>query len=146
MKKLIQTLILSTAVLGTAAVYAGEGREGHYGHGKEGKPYLHHMMKKLDLTDEQKAAIAEIHKAHPKGDRQSHKREFMRDISQLDPTAPDYQAQVAAIAKEQAAKVEQAIIERGQTHAKVYAVLTPDQRAQLQEMKNKRREKFKSAE
>jgi len=151
MKKLIQTLVLSTALLGTVGAYAGD-REGyhrgegyHHGHGKGGK-HLQHLVKKLDLTEAQKSAIEEIHKAHRKGGDESRKRPFIRDVSQLDPTSPDYQEQVAAMAKEQAAKLEQAIIERGQVHAKVYEILTPEQRTQLQEMKNKRREKFKQAE
>jgi periplasmic protein CpxP/Spy len=152
MKKLIQTLVLSTALLGTATAYAGDrdgyhrGEGDHQGHGKGGKHHLHHLVKKLDLTEAQKSAIEEIHKAHRKGGAESHKRPFTRDVSQLDPTLPDYQEQVAAIAKEQAAKLEQAIIERAQVHAKIYEVLTPEQRVQLQEMKNKRREKFKKAE
>lgn len=148
MKKLIQTLVLSTALVGAAA-YAGEGRGDHHGKGYphgEGRSYWHHLETKLDLTEEQKAAIAEIHKAYPREDAKAHKRQFARDLADLDPAAADYQAQVAAIAKEQAANLEQAIIERGQVHAKVYAVLTPEQRAKLQELKAKRREKLKEAE
>lgn len=147
MKKLIQTLVLSTA-LASAAVYAGEGRGDHHGKGHhhgEGRPYMHHLVAKLDLTEEQKATIEEIHKAYPR-DGKAHKRQFARDLAELDPAAPDYQQKVAAIAKEQAANLEQAIIERGQVHAKVYEVLTPDQRAKLQELKAKRREKLKYAE
>jgi periplasmic protein CpxP/Spy len=148
MKKLIQTLVLSTALAGAAATYAGDGHGDGHGKGDHhgGRSYMHHLVTKLDLTEEQKKAIEEIHAAYPRGDAKAHKRQFARDISELDPAAPDYQAQVAAIAKEQAAKLEQAIIERGEVHAKVYAVLTPEQRTKLQELKNKRREKLKDTE
>lgn len=164
MKKLMQSLLLSTALLGTAAAYADDGQDYHHGkdyhhakdgfhhtkdnyrQGKDGKSRLQYLEKKLDLSAEQTAAIEAIHSAHAKGDVKGHKRKFMQDIAELDPASPDYQEQVAAIAKEQAAKVEQSIIERGRIHAQVYEVLTPEQRTKLKELKAKRKERMSAPE
>ncbi len=146
MKTLIQSLLMSATLLGAAAAYAGDGHDGHRrhgGHAGHGGSYLHHLEKKLDLTEEQKAAIAEIHKAHPRDENKEDRRNFRRDLADLDPAAADYQQQVTAIAKEQAANLEQTIIERGAVHAKVYAILTPEQRVKLKELKAKRQERVK---
>ena len=163
MKKLIQTLVLSSTLIGTFAAYAGDGyqREGkayhhgkghhagerfHHGEGKGRGQSLQHLAKKLELTEEQKSAIADIYREYGGRDGRSHKGRFARGVEQLDPASPDYQVQVATIAKEQAEKVEQAIVRRGEIQAKVHEVLTPEQRVKLQELKSERGKKFKRAE
>lgn len=134
MKRLITSVLLSASLLTGAAAYAGPGN------GHDGKDHVQHLAKKLDLTEEQKAAIKEIHRAHGGMDKKAnkqHRRELMRNFAELDPTAADYSERVAEIAREEAAKVEQAIIKRGEVHAKVYEVLTPEQREKFKTMKAK---------
>lgn len=139
MKRLMTSVLLSASLLTGAAAYAGPG----YGH-HDGKGHLQYLAKKLDLTDEQKAAIEEIHRAHGGMDKQAkkqHRRELMRSFAELDPASSDYSERVAQIAKEEAEKVEQAIIKRGEIHAKVYEVLTPEQREKFKEMKTKHKKR-----
>lgn len=134
MKRLITSVLLSASLLTGAVAYADPG----YGH--HGKDHVQHLAKKLDLTDEQKAAIEEIHRAHGGMDKKAkkqHRRELMRNFAELDPTAADYSERVAEIAREEAQKLEQAIIKRGEIHAKVYEVLTPEQREKFKAMKSK---------
>jgi Spy/CpxP family protein refolding chaperone len=135
MKRLMTSVLLSASLLTGAAAYAGPG----YGH-HDGKDHVQHLAKKLDLTDEQKAAIEEIHRAHGGMDKKAkkqHRRELMRSFTELDPASADYSARVAELAREEGEKVEQAIIKRGEIHAKVYEVLTPEQREKFKTMKTK---------
>jgi protein CpxP len=139
MKRLMTSVLLSATLLTGATAYAGPG----YGHGA-GKDHVHFLAKKLDLTDEQKAAIAEIHRSYKqdengKADKKHDKRAFKHGFANLDPTSPDYSQRVAEIAKERAARVEQSIIKRGEIHAKVYEILTPEQREQLASLKENRK-------
>ncbi len=135
MKRLITSVLLSASLLTGAAAYAGPGYD-HHG----GKNHVQHLAKKLDLTDEQKTAIEEIHRAHGGMDKKAkkqHRRALMRSFAELDPAAADYSERVAEIAREEAENVEQAIIKRGEVHAKVYEVLTPEQREKFKAMKAK---------
>ena len=136
MKRLITFVLLSASLLTGAVAYAGPG----YGH-HDGKDHVERLAKKLDLTDEQKVAIEEIHRARggmEKKAKKQHRRELMRSFAELDPTSADYSERVAEIAREEGEKVEQAIITHGEIHAKVYEVLTPEQREKFKTMKAKR--------
>lgn len=135
MKRLMTSLVLSAGLLAGTTVYAGPG--GGYHHG--GRDHAQYLAKKLDLTEEQKKAVAEIHSTYAKQDRKQQRHELMRDFAELDPAAADYQQKVAGIARAHAAKVEQSIIERGEIHAKVYEVLTPEQRTKWKALLEKRK-------
>lgn len=147
MKRLMTSVLLSASLLTGAAAYAGPG----YGHGA-GKDHVHFLAKKLDLTDEQKAAIEEIHRSYGKQDKNGKedkkhdKRAFKHGFANLDPASPDYSQRVAEIAREQGAKVEQSIIQRGEIHAKVYEVLTPEQREKLAALKENRKKRGEKGE
>jgi protein CpxP len=142
MKRLMTSVLLSATLLTGATAYAGPGPG--YGHGA-GKGQVHFLAKKLDLTDEQKAAIEEIHRSYGKQDehgktgKKHDKRAFKHGFANLDPTSADYSERVAEIARERAARVEQSIIKRGEIHAKVYEVLTPEQREKLASLKENRK-------
>jgi Spy/CpxP family protein refolding chaperone len=139
MKRLMTSVLLSASLLTGAAAYAGPGY-GHHG----GKNHVERLAKKLDLTDEQKVAIEEIHRAYgdvEKKGKKPHRRGVMRSFTELDPAAADYSERVAEIAREQGEKVEQAIIKRGEVHAKVYEVLTPEQREKFKTMKTKHKKR-----
>lgn len=137
MKRLMTTILLSASLLTGAAAYAGPG----YGHHGGGKDHVQYLAKKLDLTEEQKSAIEEIHRSYGGPDKKMkkhHKRGLMNRFAELDPAAADYSERVADIARDEAEKVEQAIIKRGEIHAKVYEVLTPVQQEKFKAMKMKR--------
>lgn len=136
MKRLMTSVLLSAGLLTGAAAYAGPG----YGHGG-GKDHVQFLTKKLDLTEEQKVAIEDIHRSYGTVDKKQHKRSRAHFAS-LDPTAPDYSQKVAEMAREQGEKVEQSIIRRGEIHAKVYEVLTPEQREKLATLKQKRKHRM----
>lgn len=146
MKKFICAMATSVCLMGAGASYAGSADHGyhHKSHHKDGQhhgyKHMHMLQKKLDLTDEQQEKIKAIHEAA--GDSYKHKRGKDRHgVMALDPSASDYREQVEKIARERAERVEQSIIRHGETHAQVYAVLTPEQREKLKEMREKMQER-----
>lgn len=136
MKRLMTSMLLSATLLAGATAYADPGN-GSWGGGRD---HIHFLAKKLDLTDEQKVAIEDIHSSYGKSRGKPHRNGFKNDFANLDPSSQDYSERVAQIAREQAAKVERSIIERGEIHAKVYQVLTPEQREKWQSLKEGRKE------
>lgn len=110
-------------------------------HGFEAMAILHH----LDLTPEQHEKIRAIHKAAWEDGKHLHEllQSDRSALMRVAPTEPAYAAAVAAAKEHAAAMVDQ----RASTWAKVYAVLTPAQRAKIPDMIQKmdaRREKAKA--
>lgn len=85
----------------------------------------------LKLTDEQKTAIKDIRKtarAEMKASKGIYKT---TRISSLNPGASDYMMQVEAIAEKKSAGLKARMIQRAQTHAKIFEILTPEQQEKL---------------
>ncbi len=159
-KRNIAIASLVAAVLGSGAVYAGSGycehKSGGHGYhqshggkhgGKHGGHHMGRMLKKLDgelaLTEEQSAALKQIFEARRenRGDKRSERRELMSRGFDLDPTADNYDAQVAEIAEEVAEMARQRTLEMGELRKQVAEVLTPEQRSELRAMMEKRKER-----
>lgn len=144
MKRSIIAILAASTLSLAAAAYAG----GHGHHGKHGGfgGGMHRFMleQQLDLTSEQEAAIDEIYSAakeqrkETSADR-SDVRQAMMDLS---PADPDYQTKVNELAKQMAAQVEQKILSHAAAQAQVYELLTPEQREELAELKEKLKERF----
>lgn len=144
MKRSIIAILAASTLSLAAAAYAG----GHGHHGKHGGfgGGMHRFMleQQLDLTSEQEAAIDEIYSAakeqrkETSADR-SDVRQAMMDLS---PADPDYQTKVNELAKQMAAQVEQKILSHASAQAQVYELLTPEQREELAELKEKLKERF----
>ena len=126
----------------------------HDNHGRWGAPWEHREMPgfeamailhHLDLTPEQHEKIRAIHQgAWEEG---KHLHELLQSdrsaLMRVAPTEPAYATAVAAAKEHAAAMVDH----RANTWTKVYAVLTPAQRAKIPEMIQKmdaRREKAKA--
>lgn len=137
MKTLLTSIVLGTTLLAGATAYAAHPGSPHKG--GERAP-LHHMAQKLELTDEQKAAIADIYRSYgEKRDRKATLQAPVKWDAEWDPTSVEYQERVAAIARQKAQKLEQRIIKQAEIEAKVYAVLTPEQQEQWKTLKNTRK-------
>ena len=133
--KMISTLGLATALsLGmaaTAGAFPGEfgGKQHRY----------ERMADKLDLNDGQRQQLKQIHrKARPQmlelKDAMQDNREALR---KLDPKSPQFDTQVAELARQQGELVTQKIIQHNQVRASVFAILTPEQREMAKKMKRK---------
>lgn len=142
MKKSLMTILAAALVIGSASAYAWGGK--HHDHGMYNLDMMEHV---LDLTEAQKQELA----AFKQEARQQRKAQFKERgkvmLMDLDPAAADYQAQVQALAEKNAQLAKERTLQHAAFHAKVHAVLTPEQRVKLKEVmedmraKHHRREK-----
>jgi Spy/CpxP family protein refolding chaperone len=131
--KMISTLGLATALsLGmaaTATAFSGD-------HGGKQHRY-ERMADRLDMNDEQRQQLKQIHRqVRP---QMLELKDAMQDNSEalrkLDPKSAEFDKQVAELARQQGELVTQKIIQRSQVRAKVFAILTPEQREMATKMK-----------
>ena len=130
MKKFVIALALAAT---TSAGFAHD--HGRRGLGKEhGRPVLEHFAQ-LGLSDAQKQQIAAIRKADAEKNRDLYanfhaKRMEIRDLRRAgDPKAETLKAEMEAMAQQVKAA-------RDAVHQQVLAVLTPEQRSKLDEMRS----------
>jgi periplasmic protein CpxP/Spy len=149
MKKII-IAILAMAVLATGVMFAVAQRSDDGKKAGRGKRGGHHrgggmMFRGLDLTDEQKAQVKQIREASRS------KTQALRESSKAnrqklkDATANGAfdEAQITAIANENAAVSAQMTVERARVRSQVFAVLTAEQKAKAAEMKSQMKDRFK---
>jgi protein CpxP len=103
---------------------------------------LFRLLHKLDVSKEQRTAIGEVMDEH-----RPVMREFMFDMMDGKEalhailTSSDYDPnQIEALALAQAKNAEQMFLATAKTFAEISAILTPDQRQQLAEMIEERRD------
>lgn len=131
--KMISTLGLATALsLGmaaTASAFSGD-------HGGKQHRY-ERMADRLDMNDEQRQQLKQIHRqARPQMLELKDARQDNREaLHKLDPKSAEFDKQVAELAKQQGELVTQKIIQRSQVRARVFAILTPEQREMAKQMK-----------
>ncbi len=106
---------------------------GHHGH--------HHLWKELNLTDAQKKEMFSIRleeraKMKPLVQKLKEGRDQLRAL----PKGQFDEAKVRAIAKGHADIITELIVEKQRMKSRIYAVLTPEQHAKVEQM----REKWKS--
>lgn len=142
---IIALAVLATGVIFAVAQKASEEDKGH--HGRRGG---HHRgmglgLRVIDLTDEQKVKIKEIRQANkaalqPLREAQKASR---AKIAELTANGTFDEAQITALANEQAAAHAKLIVERQRVRSQIFALLTDEQKAKLAEMKAKRGERRK---
>ena len=157
----LSTILASVVGFGSAAVIAQGGGDGerqwkqhsgeHKGgrHGKRGgrhgggKHMMKRMARHLDLTDDQKAQIKTMRESQktasqPLREQMKQLRQEMRSLDQNDASA------VAALAAKKGQLTEQMFTARNQARLDFEAILTPEQKTKLTEMKAKRQAKRES--
>lgn len=141
-KSLFLGLALASAMtLGTAAFAAGqEGGPhfgGHRGHGMD------MAMQKLNLTDAQRASIRDLVKnsfAQNKTQRDA-LRQQRQAFESMTPDQVGYQAAAARLAQAEAAATQTRVQQHAQLKAQIYALLTPQQKAQWATLKQEREQR-----
>lgn len=106
----------------------------HAGMGKSSMP---HYLKVVDLTEAQKDQVFTIQHAQAPKMREQHKAQYklmqeMRATTQADQFD---EAKAKSIANQMAALNQEKILARAQTQAKIFALLTPEQRIKAREFK-----------
>jgi Spy/CpxP family protein refolding chaperone len=119
---------------GAAEGKCGEHWKHRHGHWKHHHGH-HHLWKKLNLTDAQKKEmfsmrLEERAKMKPLVQQLKAGRDQLRAL----PKGQFDEAKVRAIAKGQADIITELIVEKQRMKSRVYAVLTPEQRAKVEQM------------
>ena len=118
------------------------GKEGGKHAGKKGGKRAK-MMKKLDLTAEQKqqmqALMQEQESRISPIKRELH--QINKTFGQLDTTSSDYKAQIFSLADDKAKRVRRMMIEKGEMRMKIESVLTVEQREKFNKMRMKRQQR-----
>ena len=129
--------VLAAAPPAAAAEPAGQHR------GPGGGP--ERMFEKLGLSAEQKSKVDAIVAAKASALKSLHEqmRTNMEKLRSIKPDDATYSAVLSQIAKANGSLTTQAISEQGDMQAKLYAVLTPEQRTQLSEKQARMRERMK---
>lgn len=133
MKQILKSALMVSILAASASTFAGpkgDHCEHHRHHGGFGFGKLERMV---ELTDTQKAQLAEI-KQQMKSEHRTHGRKHRPgNLMSLDPTAPDYQEKVNEQAEAAAEMARKHVLKRAEVHQQVMAILTDEQKAQLKE-------------
>ena len=146
MKKLVVAfLAIALVTIGTIFVFAQKGEGKKFGRGFGHRGGFERIAKKLNLSDEQKEQVKQI--LETSKTKVQPLMENMKSIhQQLDAATADGQfdeAQVQALATQQANIMAQIIVEKERTKSQIFAILTPEQQSQAKQLKEQMKEKFK---
>lgn len=141
-KSLFLGLALASAMtLGTAAFAAGQDGGPRFG-GRHGHGFGM-AMQKLNLTDAQRDSIRDLVKnsvAANKAQRDS-LRQQRQAFEAMTPDQVGYQAAAARLAQAEAAATQNRVQQQAQLKAQIYALLTPQQKAQWATLKQEREQR-----
>lgn len=134
MKKVLLGALLTSAIGLAALVHADGYKHHHRGHGE--------IAAKLELTEAQTTEFNAIHEQMRDAAPGPVKHLVMKEMMALNPADADYQTQLDALAEQKAQEVRHAVLTLGQAHAKVYDLLTPEQREKAQVLRKEMREEM----
>lgn len=126
MKKYLITAIAILCVSANAWSYGD--KKDH-----EGRDGMEFMTRQLNLTADQQQQIAAL-KREQKDKARHNVHQMSRGLMALDPGDADYDKQLEKFADEQSQSFRASIIERGQYRARLYRILTPEQRESYRNM------------
>lgn len=114
--------------------------------GRRHRRWAAHMARRLDLTDAQKEQIKAIHQAEKPTIKPllDQLQAIHRQLRAMTGSEPFNEAQVRALAEQKAKVIAELTVARERVKSKVLAVLTPEQRAKLNQMRERARERFLS--
>ncbi len=142
-KKAILLVVASLALGGSGLAIACGG--GGHGKGMHGAEVPHFVLEEmLELTDSQSEQIKAI-REEVRGERRSFTidskgKQGMMDVS---PSDPEYIEKMEAIAKEKSEMLADRMLARARVHSQIYALLTPEQQAKMDRLREKMKGKMK---
>jgi protein CpxP len=137
-KRILVIAAIAALVIGaTVFALAQEHREKMRGGGPQ--EMVEHISRELNLTDAQKEQVKSILEAQHATEEERHTK--LDDIrKQIDAATANGQfdeAQVRALANQQAQLMADEIVDHARMHSKLYSLLTAEQRAKADEMMKK---------
>lgn len=147
----VMASVLAVSLLGGAAFNSAQAQSGYNddfrGKGKMSRQFkcgdkIHRAIDQLDLSEDQKASIAALRESH-QASRQSH-RESMKNLRQqkreLKRSSPVDEAAIRSLNQQIAELKSEQEIHRAKAREEVKALLTEEQKAQLEEIRKNRQE------
>ena len=126
--------------------FGNHGKRGFGKRGKRGGKKMMRLFRQLDLTEDQKAQLKEIRmnsRETTKPLRQQ-MRELRKQASELGTDGVYDSAQIEAIAAQQADLSKQMFIEKQKVKAQMFAILTPEQKTKVAELKEQFKQKMEA--
>lgn len=113
--------------------------QGHHAQNSHGM-----MLRGIELTDEQKTKVGDLHKAAAPEMRAAMKEAFeaRRALHELTVSGSFDEAKAREIAQKGADAMARASVLKAKTHSQVLSVLTPEQRKELADRAEKRKERM----
>jgi len=143
---IIAILAIAVLSLGAVFIFAQKGKRDGFGKMGFGGRGFERIAQKLNLSDDQKAqvkTILEDSKTRVKPLMQT-MRENRGQTENLGFDGTFNEEQVNQIAAANAETMRQLFVEKEKTKARIFAVLTPEQRAEAVKMKEQFKERFKN--
>ena len=138
---------VAIATVGSGVAIAGSKNcGGHFGGRGMSEHAIEHMVEKMDrrleLSNEQEVQITNILTSNMESlrDIKKTRKELGAEVMNLDPTSPQYEADVNALADQIASKVREKTLQAADVVKQVSSVLTEDQRAEAMEIIQSRME------
>jgi Spy/CpxP family protein refolding chaperone len=131
----IVALVISGAIFALGHARAGM-QHGQWGRHFGGPGMLEHMARELNLTDAQQVQVKTILEAAHAAVEPLHKKmeEAHKQIEAATANGQFDEAQIRAIANQQAQAMVDSIVEHERTKAKIYSILTAEQRVKADEL------------
>jgi protein CpxP len=143
MKKSILTTLGIVAISGAlAAVNPAAARGPHEGGGLFAPSFtMARMARHLDLNDEQRTQVRTIlDSTRPEADRFAESMLENREaMKQLQQTGASDEPRVREIAEQRGALIADMTVLKARVHSQIHALLTPEQRERMQEMRARHR-------
>jgi len=99
------------------------------------------MFRQLDLTDDQKGKVKEIFEAN-KGTVQPLMEQLKANHEKIAALNGSDDAQLQTLAKQQGALIAQMIVAREHVKSEVFAILTDEQKAKAEQMRDQMKQRF----
>jgi len=141
----VALMVLLTATSVVAQDKKPEHEGGMPGHGGHGVGMIIKMADELKLTPVQKKSIAQVLKDNREKAKPLHEamKKAFEGLHEVMDKTPGDEAAVRQAVKAVAMAGEEMIVNRGQMKAKIDAILTPEQKAELAKKKAEFKERFK---
>ena len=138
-----KSLIAAGLIIGTSLAVSAIAFPAHAQCGGKQGMMQERMAQSLNLTDKQQEQFKQIHR--DARDQMQSMRDAMQDnrdaLRKLDPTAKDYMKQVDKLAAEKGSLVESMVRAHAKTRAEISAILTPEQRTKMSELRKQNQDR-----
>lgn len=139
MKKLLSVVLLSACIVGSAAA-GGHHEDKQRRHGGDGMFPIHKLSRVLELSDEQIEQFKLLKEESKEARLQKNRDDSpMKKLADLDPNAANYVENLSLLADSSAAQARERFLDMAEKHAKIQAILSPEQIAKLKIFREKRK-------